>query len=77
MTTVEFKEVNVRFAEHQPEYQTLPAFKSDEGIVVCCWKLSFKERIKLLVTGKLWHSMMTFNSPLQPQFISVDKKDVL
>ena len=77
MKTIEFKEVNVRFAENQPEYQTLPALKFNDGTIVCCWKLSFKERIKLLITGKLWHSVLTFNQPFQPQYLTIDKSEVI
>ena len=77
MKPIPFKEANVKMAEHQPEYITLPAFKSTEGIIITCWRLSFKERIKLLLTGKLWLSNMTFNQPLQPIFLTVTKSEVL
>ena len=77
MKAVKFKEQNVTFAENQEEYSPLPAFRDSNGVVVTCWKLSFKERILMLFKGELWHSTMTFNSPLQPLFMSVQKSDVL
>lgn len=79
MKPTEFKEQNVVFAKDQPQYQPLPALRFDtpEGHVVSCWKLSFRERVKLLITGRMWVSLMTFNKPLTPSFLSVNKKDVI
>jgi len=79
MTPVKFPEVNVTYAENQPEYRPLPGFKnpSPEGEFVFCMGLSIKERIKLLFTGKLWVTLLTFNRPLTPSFFSVNKKDHL
>lgn len=79
MKPVEFTEQNVVFAKDQPEYQPLPAFRNDsvQGEVVSCWQLSFSERLRILITGKLWVSLMTFNKPLTPSFFSTKKSDVL
>jgi len=78
MKPIEFKEQNVVYAKDQPEYQPLPAFKdsSPEGLVISCWKLSWKERFQILITGKLWVSLMSFNKPLTPSFFSVFKSDM-
>ena len=50
MKPTNFPEANTVFAKDQPEYQPLPAFKADtpEGEVVTCWKLSFRERLRVL-----------------------------
>jgi hypothetical protein len=79
MKPVKFKEVNVTYAENQPEYQPLPGFKnaSPEGEFVFCMGMTLRERIKVLFTGKIWVTLLTFNNPLTPSFHSVDKKDVL
>lgn len=79
MKPIEFKEQNVIFAKDQPEYQPLPAFRNDEGMgdVISCWKLSFKERLKVLFTGKIWQSQAMFGKPLTPSFLTVNKRDVL
>lgn len=79
MKPVTFPESNVVYAKDQPEYQPLPAFKNDSpnGEVISCWKLSFRERIQILFTGKLWVSLMTFNKPLTPSFFTTNKKDLL
>lgn len=78
MKPIKFKEVNVEFAKNQDEYETLPALKLDtnEGEVISCWKLSFFERLKVLITGKVWLSLMSFNKALTPSFMSVNRKDV-
>ena len=78
MKPIEFKHQNIVFAKDQPEYQPLPALKldSENGEVISCWKLSFKERIRIIFTGKLWLSLMTFNKPLTPHFLAVNRKDV-
>ena len=78
MKPVKFKHQNVVFAKDQPEYQPLPALRIDSpsGEVISCWKLSFKERIKVLLFGKIWLSLMSFNKPLTPSYLSVNRKDV-
>lgn len=76
MKPIEFPEQTVVIAKDQPQYQPLPAhrFADDpEGRIVFCWKLRFRERLIVLFTGKLWHSVLTFNRPLQPQMLSIDK----
>ena len=79
MNPVEFKESNCTYAEDQPEYLPLPVFKSDSpsGECISCWQLSWKERFKILFTGKLWLSMWTFNKPLTPVLPTVNKKDLI
>lgn len=78
MKPIEFKHQNVVFAKDQPEYQPLPALRLDtpEGQVISCWKLTFRERLTILFTGKLWVSLMSFNKPLTPSFFSVNRRDV-
>lgn len=57
---------NVSFAENQPEYATLPAWRDEYGTVVTRWRGNWKERLKFLLTGDMWLSILTFNGPLQP-----------
>ncbi len=76
MKAGEFPEVNARIAENQEEYMTLPAHVdtvTEAGFTTCCWELSWRERLRLLRTGRLWHQIMTFHMPLQPQLLSVTK----
>ena len=55
MKPVEFEHQNIVFAKDQPEYQPLPALRIDspEGEVISCWKMSFKERMKVLFFGRV------------------------
>lgn len=73
MDILRFEGVNVVYAENQPEYLQLPAYKREDGEVTCCFSLSLKEKIKVLLTGRIWISILTFNKPLQPILVSVNK----
>lgn len=79
MKPKQFKEANVTFAKDQPEYIPLPAFRkeSPQGEVITCWQLSFKERLRILFKGEIWLSMLTFNKPLTPSFLTTKKGEVL
>lgn len=74
MKLINFPEQNQVIAEDQLEYLPMPAHvtSDEQGRVVCCWKLTMKERIKLLFTGKLWHHILTFNRGVQPQLLEVN-----
>jgi hypothetical protein len=78
MRPVKFKHSNVTFAKDQPEYNQLPALRLDtpQGEVISCWKLSFRERIKVLFTGIVWMSLMSFNKALTPSILTTRRKDV-
>jgi hypothetical protein len=79
MTPKNFDEVNVVFAKDQPEYIPLPAFLNEAptGEVITCWRLSFRERIRLLFTGEIWLCMLTFHRPLTPTFVTTKKTELL
>ena len=49
------------------KFKPLPTFvNGDEGLIIHCWQLDIKERIKILFTGKLWIKVFNFNRPPQP-----------
>lgn len=79
MRPVEFPGHNAVYAKDQPEYIPLPVYKSEgkEGEVISCWQLTFKERLKLLFTGRIYWSQWTFHGPLQPQRPTLDNPAVL
>lgn len=79
MIPVDFPEVTNRIAEGQDQYMTLPAHinPGNQGEVTFCWQLTWKERMQLFLTGKLWHSVLTFNQPLQPQVLNIEKPEML
>lgn len=76
MKPVEFKEQNVVYAKDQKEYTPLPALRFDDGTVISCWKMSWKELFKILLHRKVWVSVLTFNKPLQPLLVSSDSKEL-
>lgn len=63
----------VTYAKDQPEYIPLPTRRTSDGEVVTCWKLNWLARVKMAVSGKLWLTLLTFNNPLQPVRLGVDK----
>lgn len=78
MKPTSFKHQNIVIAKDQPPYTPLPALRLNtaNGEVISCWKMSFKERVMVLFTGRVWFSLMSFNKPLTPSFMSVNRKDV-
>jgi hypothetical protein len=77
MEALEFKEQNRVFATTQDEYNDLPAHvvNEPEGRVIFCMGLTFKERLRILVFGKLWVSLMMFGKPLTPSHFTTKKSD--
>ena len=67
MKAITFKGANCVYAEEQDEYLNLPAHKTKGGEVTSCYRLSFMERMRVLFTGKIFFTLLTFNKPLQPQ----------
>jgi len=72
MKPIKFKEVNVTYAEDQPEYIPLPVFKTTDGEVTTCWKLTFREKLSVLFYGKIWTKILTFNNQLYPMRIEAN-----
>ena len=71
-----FPESNVVYGENQEEYFPLPAHRTKEGIVISCWELSDEEIEMIKETRCVFLSQMTFNQPLQPVFLAVDKGEI-
>lgn len=73
MIAVNFEGSNTTFAADQPEYQPLPAWRSPtKNAVITCWKLSWAERIMVLLGGKIWIGVLTFGQKLQPLLPAAD-----
>ncbi len=72
MEPIDFPERNVTFAKDQKEYLPLPAHRSSDGQVVTCWRLTRRERIKILLRGQMWLRVWIGNRPLQPLLPSVE-----
>lgn len=56
------------YAKDQPPYLPLPVVRIRDtgGLVISRWHLSLMERLRVLFTGNLFLSQLTFNQPLQP-----------
>jgi hypothetical protein len=75
MKLATFPEQNATLAKAQPPYIPMPVYVANEveGRIVCCWRLSFRERIQLLFSGRVWHQVLTFHNQLQPQLLTISK----
>ena len=73
MKPIEFKQMNTTlqiphgFTDDQ--CGPLPALRHDNGII-SCWKMSWRERIKVLFTGVVWFDVMDYSQP--PIWLGVD-----
>lgn len=76
MKPIEFKEVNVVYGKDQKKYEPLPALKFEDGTMVTCWKLSWRELLRIVWRRKVWVSVLTFNQPLQPLYITTKQEEV-
>lgn len=77
MKPIKFKESNTVYGKGQENiYDALPATLFEDGEVVTCWKLSWKDVLRLLFTRKVWLCVATFKKPLQPLFMSTDKYEI-
>ena len=76
MRPIPFEGHNRTFAANQPPYHPLPAHVDGPGIVTCCWRLSWRERLQVLLTGRVWQRIMTFSKPLQPQQLRAEKPNL-
>jgi hypothetical protein len=64
---------SVVYAEDQPEYIPLPASRTPDGEVVTCWKLSWRARLAIFFGARFYVTLLTFNRPLTPLRVSVEK----
>lgn len=66
------KLLEIVFTKDQPEYRPLPVLYIREGTTVLTrWRLTWRERIFVLIKGDLYLQQMTFGQPLQLQLPSV------
>lgn len=71
MHPIEFEQQNLVIAKDQPEYLPLPAYVDHAtGEVTSCWGLSWRERLRVLLSGRVYLTLLTFGRPLQPQIVS-------
>lgn len=74
MKAIQFPESNSTIGGEkngQPQYYALPIYydvDDKEGNVVYCHRLSLRERLNILIHGKLWSSQRTFRVGFHPTF---------
>lgn len=61
------------YAKDQPEYSPLPVFRNPDGTVLSRWHCTWRERLRILLTGDIYLFQMTFNRPLQPVSLETEK----
>lgn len=61
------------YAKDQPEYEPLPVFRQDNGIVLSRWKLTWRERWLAFWRGDVYLFCWTLNHPLQPVAIEIER----
>lgn len=68
---------HVVYAANQPEYQPLPVWKKPGGAVISRWRLTWRERLAVLLGRDLYVEVLTFGQPLQPIFMAFSESEVL
>jgi len=82
MKAIEFEEVNVRIAEKQDEFETLPVHVEPNGQygsiqATACFELNEDEKKQIAETGKVWLTVIQpVNSPFHPIMISTLKPEM-
>lgn len=79
MKPIKWKHSNKVYAENQKEYMPLPAltFENDsQGNVISCWRLNWREKLLILFTGKVYLNLLSFNKPLTPSYLAVNRKEI-
>ena len=59
MRPTEFPEMNSVYGKGSKRFLPLPAHTTGAGHVITCWKPTIKDRIKILITGRIWCSQLT------------------
>lgn len=63
----------VIYAKDQPQYKPLPVFKDTDGTILSRWRLSWRERLRVLFNGDIYLWVTTHNRPLQPVMLQTEK----
>lgn len=66
----------VVYAKDQPEYRPLPCHKSADGTVLTRWRLTLRERVRVVLRGDVYLFVSTFNKPLQPLMLQVERPEL-
>ncbi len=66
------------YSKNQPPYIPLPArrLEDPEGTILTRWRLTWRERCKILWSGDLYLWVLTFGQRLQPLRPTVDRPEM-
>lgn len=72
MIPITFTHANFIYGANQEAdgYLPLPCYRNDQE-TISCWQLTWRERLSVLFTGRLWLRQLNYRRPLQPQQIMV------
>lgn len=59
-------------APEYSRYPKLPFFRTTDNVCVTRWKLSWHERLRLALTGSIWHSVSLANVNFQPFHLHIE-----
>jgi hypothetical protein len=84
MKAIEFPEVNVRIAENQEEYETIPVYirpdletKGYFSQATACFELDQQERAEVAETGQIWLTILNPNDQsFHPIMMSIKKPEI-
>lgn len=64
---------NIVMGEGQPEYLPVPAERNAAGDTLMCFALDDADLATIMRTGRIWIMLKTFNTPMQPILVSVER----
>lgn len=69
-----FEKFETVYGADQPEFIPLPALRTStaEAVIFSRWRLSWRERLRVLCRGDVFLLVMTFGNPLQPTLVSTE-----
>ena len=63
-------------AKDQPQYLPLPVIEIGNGVMIARWTLSEEEKRIVMQTGDIYIRMHTFNNPVMPHSLFVEKPNI-
>ncbi len=73
MKPVNFKEATHTIGENREDVEPMRVSISENNEFISCWELTLKERLKALITGKIYLSLHTQGKGVQPSFMTTNK----
>jgi len=61
-----FEQEEIKVAEHQPQYKTLPMLRGDDGYMICRFIVSDKDLENIKKTRSIYVYMLVGDGPVTP-----------